>query len=203
MPVDPTTLYVYWEVREDTLALLRKGQGDGTVALHVLVIVPTWDGPKSRAWDVDVHAAFGDWFLRDMPTGSVVRVAVGWRGPNGFVPAAHTYAVEPTPDSHSPIVADLLAHWAPGGTEPIQPAHDQVQDVARALAVQEVRRHAIGAMTAEAAAALGRRRGEDGAWYVEEAGPLGSSDLRLRRLGREGGPFGSSERSRPLGSSSM
>lgn len=211
MPVDPTTLYVYWEMREDTLALLRKKFGDGTIALHVLVITPTWDGPKSRAWDIDVHGALGDWFVRDLPTGAVVRVAVGWRGPQGFVPAAHTYAVEPTPETRSPIAADLLAVWSPWGTEPVAASVEHAVDVARTLAVQEVRKHAIGAMAREAAAALGLRRrgvgpaGAEGYWVEEEA-PLGSSELRRRRFvpagpAAEVGPLGASERS--LGSSEL
>jgi hypothetical protein len=177
MPVDPTTVYVYWEIRDETLALLRKDAKDGSVALRVLVIVPTWDGPKVASRDIDVQSAVGDWFLRELPDGSVVRVAVGWRSNDaGFVPAAHTYAVEPTPETRSPIVADLLVRWTPWGIEPAgQDA--KALEIARAMALQEVRRHAIGAMAREAAAALGLRP----SLLSEEMG--GSSDRWQRPLG--------------------
>lgn len=201
MSVDPTTLYVYWEIRQDTLALLRKGSEGGSVALRVLVIVPTWDGPRSQTREIDVSSAVGDWFLRDLPTGSVVRVAVGWRGTEGFVPAAHSYAVEPTPETSSPIVAGLLARWTPWGTAPIDATGEKALEVARALAVQEVRRHAMGAMTAEAAAALGLGRGAGPYGARAGLGPVGSSDLGVQRIGSLGSgssglpPLGSS----PLG----
>jgi len=179
MPVDPTTIYVYWELRDETLSLLRK-EGEGSVALRVLVIVPTWDGPKVATRDIDVHSAVGDWFLRELPEGAVVRVAVGWRSQDGFVPAAHTYAVEPTPETRSPVVADLLVRWTPWG---IQAAGQDAKalEIARAMALQEVRRHAIGAMAREAAAALG----------LAPPGPFEAAG-------------GSSERwQRPLGASEM
>jgi hypothetical protein len=176
MPVDPTTIYVYWELRDETLALMRK-DGEGTVGLRVLVIVPTWDGPKVASRDIDVHSAVGDWFLRELPEGAVVRVAVGWRSKDGFVPAAHTYAVEPTPETRSPVVADLLVRWTPWGIEPAgQDA--KALEIARAMALQEVRRHAIGAMAREAAAALGLSPGAVGAGSSERwQRPLGASEM--------------------------
>jgi hypothetical protein len=178
MPVDPTTIYVYWELREETLAMLRKESSDGTVALRVLVIVPTWDGPKVASRDIDVHSPIGDWFLRELPEHAVVRVAVGWRSRDGFVPAAHTYAIEPTPETRSPIVADLLVRWSPWGIALADERDGKALQIARALAVQEVRRHAIGAMAREAAAALAPSRG-----------PLGASELVMPE-----GALGSSER---------
>ena len=175
MPVDPTTVYVYWEIREETLALARKDAKDGSVALRVLVIVPSWDGPKVASHDIDVHSAVGDWFLRELPEGAVVRVAVGWRSNEaGFVPAAHTYAVEPTPETRSPIVADLLVRWTPWGIVPASGQDPKALEIARAMALQEVRRHAIGAMAREAAAALGLR---------PEGAPSGSSERWQRPLG--------------------
>jgi hypothetical protein len=172
MPVDPTTVYVYWEIRDETLALLQKDAKGGSMALRVLVIVPTWDGPKVTSRDIDVPSHTGDWFLRELPEGAVVRVAVGWRSEGGFVPAAHTYAIEPTPETRSPIVADLLVRWTAWGIEPA--GHDaKALEIARAMALQEVRRHAIGAMAREAAAALG----------LTPAAPLGASERWQRPLG--------------------
>lgn len=172
MPVDPTTIYVYWEIREETFALLRKDASVGSVALRVLVIVPTWEGPRVASRDIDVQSHIGDWFLRELPEGAVVRVAVGWRAEGGFVPAAHTYAVEPTPETRSPIVADLLVRWTPWGIEPAG-QEAKALEIARAMALQEVRRHAIGAMAREAAAALG----------LTPAVPLGASERWQRPLG--------------------
>lgn len=179
MPVDPTTIYVYWEIREETFAMMRKDSDHGHVSLRVLVIVPTWDGPKIATRDIDVHAPVGDWFLRELPENAVVRVAVGWKSDQGFVPAAHTYAVEPTPETHSPVVADLLVKWFPWGIAPVEMHDAKALEVARALALQEVRRHAIGAMAREAAAVLQSARGPLGASDLSMDRPMGASDRHL------------------------
>jgi len=48
IPVDPHTLYVYWEARDATLAPLRVTYPDGSLALRLVVVVPTWEGRRRR-----------------------------------------------------------------------------------------------------------------------------------------------------------
>jgi hypothetical protein len=145
IPVDPVTLYVYWEVRERTLEYVRGEQPGGTIVLRVVVVVPTWDGPQSSVRDHDVHATLGDFFVRDLPPGCVVRAAIGYRNGSVFVPLAHSPALETPPDAPSPLVADTLVRWTPNGTSRVSGADRDAASIQRALgrvrkvAVQEWR----------------------------------------------------------------
>jgi hypothetical protein len=122
VPVDPTTMFAYWEIREGTFAHMRRKYPDGRVALRVLVITPSWEGPLSTTTDLDVGVSLGDWFIRDLPPGAIVRVAVGWRRGDGFTPIAHCPALETPPASASPIVADTFFTWSPMGMVRIEEA---------------------------------------------------------------------------------
>jgi hypothetical protein len=135
IPVDPRTLYVYWEVREQTLAIVRSGTTPaGAIALRVIVIVPTWDGPRSSTRDHDVHSTLGDYFITDLPAGSVVRAAIGLRCGELFVPIAHSPPLETPPGGPSPLVADVLVRWTPKGVLlPISPSDRDAESIARAL----------------------------------------------------------------------
>jgi hypothetical protein len=122
VPVDPTTMFAYWEIRESTFAHMRRKFPDGHVALRVLVITPSWEGPLSTTTDLDVGVSLGDWFIRNLPSGAIVRVAVGWRRGDGFTPIAHCPALETPPASASSIVADTFFAWSPGGMVRIEEA---------------------------------------------------------------------------------
>jgi hypothetical protein len=122
VPVDPTTIFAYWEIRESTFAHMRNKYSDGRVALRVLVITPSWEGPLSTTTDVDVGVSLGDWFIRDLPPGAIVRVAVGWRRGDAFTPIAHCPALETPPASASPVVADTFFAWSPRGMVRIEEA---------------------------------------------------------------------------------
>lgn len=174
MNVDPTTLYAYWEIKEDTFAHLRERKPNGKITLRVLVMQPAWDGPRATIHDIEVHAAVGDWFVRELPEGAVLRASVGWKTVDGvFVSAAHSRGVEPTRRDRSPAVAQWLARWTPEATYSLGAAEPEAQKLARALARIEARRIARVAageldQAAEDMAELGRR-------------PLGSSD-RVSRM---------------------
>jgi len=133
IPVDPTTLYAYWEVRDLTLEFVRAPRPDGVMALRVIVIVPTWDGPQSTIRDHDVHSSLGDYFVRDLPAGCVVRAAIGWRHGDTFVPIAHSPALETPPGAPSPLVADVLVRWTPRGACAVAPADHDAASILRAL----------------------------------------------------------------------
>ena len=167
MSVDPETAYVYWEVTPETFESMRK-QGEGSLALRVLVIVPPWDGPRTATRDIHVHSAYGDWFVRELPKDAIVRAAIGWLLPGGvFVSAAHSFPAEPAPRDRAGILADVLARWTPEATYEAGVLDADAIAVARAVARSEARRIAEERT----------RRGDD-AWVPGRAsafGGLGSS----------------------------
>jgi hypothetical protein len=140
IPVDPTTLYVYWEIRQKTLDYLRATRPGGTVSLRAVVIVPTWDGPRSSVRDHDVHSELGDYFVRDLPGGCVVRVAVGYRQGDAFVAVAHSPSLETPPGAPAPVVGDVLVRWTPHGAVPVTRRDPDAPSIERA--VERIRRGA-------------------------------------------------------------
>jgi hypothetical protein len=133
IPVDPQTLYVYWEVREKTLEYVRAERPGGAIALRVVIVVPTWDGPRSSVRDRDVNATLGDHFVRDLPAGCVVRAAIGYRAGDAFVAIAHSPALETPPGAPSPLVADVLVRWTPQGTVRVAHGDHDAASIERAL----------------------------------------------------------------------
>jgi hypothetical protein len=140
IPVDPRTLYVYWEARESTLAYLRAARGGGSLVLRLIVVEPTWDGPRSSRRDYAVESSVGDQFVRDLPGGCVVRAAIGWKHGEAFVPIAHSPALETPPGAPSPLLADVLVRWTPQGPTPV--AADDRDAVAIQRALGRARREA-------------------------------------------------------------
>jgi hypothetical protein len=140
IPVDPTTLYVYWEIRRRTLDYVRATRPGGVIALRAVVIVPTWDGPRSSVRDHDVHAELGDHFLRELPSGCVVRVAIGYRHAGAFVAVAHSPALETPPGTEAPIVSDVLVRWTLHGAVPVSRRDPDAPSIERA--VSRIRRGA-------------------------------------------------------------
>ena len=167
--VDPATLYVYWEVRDDTIASMKKRHAEGALTLRVLVIVPTWDGPRTYTRDIDVRAQLGDWFVRELPKDAIVRAAIGWLAPDGaFLSAAHSFTAQPAPRDRAAAFAERLARWTPSGTVALDAATADAEAarVARALARSEARR---------IAEERSRREGE-GLGRVARVGTLGASE---------------------------
>ena len=146
IPVDPTTLYVYWEARSATLDHLRASHAGGALSLRIVAVEPTWDGPRSSTRDVGVDASLGDWFVRDLPSGCVVRAAIGWKSGQEFAPIAHSPALETPAGAPSPIVADVLVRWTPKGTTRLAPGDPDAAAIERALG--RVRREAARARQA-------------------------------------------------------
>jgi hypothetical protein len=170
LSVDPTTLFVYWEVRDATLGHLTSSRPGGTIALRLLVVTPTWDGPRTSVLDYDVHAQIGDYFVRELPMGTVVRAAVGWRIGDVFVPIAQSPALETPPGAPCSILADVLVRWTPTGAILVSPDDADADRIARALGIARAR--------------WTRARGEDEYEYTEEEGALGASE-RFARQRRE------------------
>ena len=125
IPLDRETLFVRWEARDETVEALRATRARGRLAVRVVAIRPTWDGPQSSVRDVDVDAPLGDAFVADLPTGSVVRAALGWRDGELFVPIAHSPALETS--------ADALVRWTPAGAVPLASADPDAHSIARTV----------------------------------------------------------------------
>lgn len=176
MPVDPVTLYVYWEIRGSTLEQVRAARPNATVALRVVAVVPTWDGPRSTIRDQDVIATLGDFFVRDLPGGSTVRVAVGLRDAGGFEPIAHCASLEMPAGAPCPFVADTLVRWTPDGAAAEVPrSAAATAQVSRSAAAEVPRSAAATAQVSRAAAAevsrsaAGASLGASEAWLSERS----------------------------------
>ena len=168
LPVDPTTLFVYWEVRERSWEHLQAQRAGGGVVLRVLVIQPAWDGPRTETRDYPVGARMGDWFVRDLPAGCVVRAAIGWKENVAFLPVAHSPALETPPGFPSPVLAESFVRWTPRGSFRV-PADD-----------------VMGTQVARAVDAFRQRiDGQPGAWAAVAGAAPGGHDA-----GFGGAPFG-------------
>ena len=133
IPVDPRTMFVYWEVRDETLAYLKRTHRDGQISLRVLIIEPTWDGPRTYVRDHVVGAQVGDYFIRDLPLGCVVRTGLGWREGEAFVSVAHSPTLEVPPGSASPVFAESLVRWTVEGVTHIESSEEDAEGIMRAL----------------------------------------------------------------------
>lgn len=94
LPVDPTTVFVYWEVRAHTKTFAEGKRPGGRFVLQVVEVEPTWDGPKVSERVVEVLSDFGDYFLRDLKVRSAIRIAIGWHHEGTFYPIAHSPTFE-------------------------------------------------------------------------------------------------------------
>lgn len=95
--VAPTSLKVSWSMRKATLEHAREEHPGAKIAVCVLVVQPTWDGPRPTASCHELDACEGDFLAGDLPSGCVVRAAVGCLDDGAFVPFAHSLASETPP----------------------------------------------------------------------------------------------------------
>jgi hypothetical protein len=134
IPVDPTTLFVYWEVRDETLRLAQRSAPHGALTLRVLVVVPSWDGPHASFRDSPLDAALGDCLVRDLPAGAVARAAVGLLAQDAFVPLAHSPLLEGAPGEPGSRGAESFVRWTPHvGSIPVSPADVDMASIQRAV----------------------------------------------------------------------
>jgi hypothetical protein len=139
LPVDPTTMFAYWEVRDRTREHLEGSRAGGRFVLRVLVVSPGWDGPRSSLRDIDVSGPLGDAFVRDLPKGAVVRAAIGWSVGDEFIAVAHSPALETPPGEPSPILAEALVRWTPRGAIPLGASDRDASSIERALGLARTR----------------------------------------------------------------
>ncbi len=179
IPVDPEALFVYWELRAELVARVRALRGEGVLALRALVIEPGWHGPRTSVRDHDVHADLGDFFLRDLPSGAVVRVAIGFRTPEAFLPLRHAPLLELPRRSPVEALGHTFVRWTPGGEVPEQnPRLEELSALALERARVERAHELADAQAAQAASGgeQGDARGRCAAQGAAQASvPLGSS----------------------------
>jgi hypothetical protein len=143
LAVDPYTLLVYWEISEGTLTELRAREAEPAIEIRVIAVEPSWTGPKSTVRDRRVASAFGELFLDGLPSGSVVRAAVGVRRGDEFFPIAHGPPVEIPPSGPAPLVGEKLVRWTVHGAQPIP--EDQEPCVAIGRVVHRIRQDSASA----------------------------------------------------------
>jgi hypothetical protein len=88
LPVDPTTLVVFWEVRVSTLKKLADEQAiRGEVMLRVVTLFRGEDGSMQRVERFEGPVPrVGDWFVWSVRNGASHEVSVGVMGRVGFTP---------------------------------------------------------------------------------------------------------------------
>jgi hypothetical protein len=131
--IDPVTLYVYWEVRDSTFEHIHRSRPEGVLTLRLLIITPEWDGPRSATRDFDVDGSVADRVVRDLPAGSIVRAAIGWRTGDAFLPIAHAAALETPPGLPCPMTAESFVRWTRRGLAPVLPRDSDYSSIGRAL----------------------------------------------------------------------
>jgi Domain of unknown function (DUF4912) len=133
IPIDPTTIFAYWEIRVATLTHLRRQRSKGVVALRAFIIMADWDGPRSFTRDIDVGEPIGEWVIRDLPAGAVVRVAMGWRTGDVFLPVGHSPALETPYSGPGPMPAEVAVRWTREGMVPVSPSDSDFGVIERAV----------------------------------------------------------------------
>jgi hypothetical protein len=116
--VDPRTVYVYWEVREQTMERLGARSAAG-ITIRVVAVEPSWNGPQTSIRDCVPGASLGEVFVSDLPAGAALRVAVGVGGGTAFVPIAHSAPLETPQSSAAASVGTKLVRWTPHGPLPV------------------------------------------------------------------------------------
>jgi hypothetical protein len=86
--VDPRSVYLYWEARDATLQRARERRPDGHLALRIVSVRPSWEGPDVRTREVAVELSYGDMSVRELEPGSIIRISLGWSAEGDFQPIA-------------------------------------------------------------------------------------------------------------------
>jgi hypothetical protein len=132
-PASPGTLFVYWDVSDGTRDRFLAAHPGGTLAIRVLLVEPTWDGPASVVRDLDVASVQGDSFVKGVPEGVHARVAVGWSAAGKFHPVAHSPALELETDGEGRALPGALKRWTLAGTVPLGRTDRDAASIERAF----------------------------------------------------------------------
>lgn len=113
--VEPTTVYLYWEVRPIVLARAHARRSEGTMVVRIVAVTPSWDGPIVEQRDLPIDALYGDAYVRSVRPGSNVRIAVGWLEHGDFAPFAIGDPVAMPRKEPAFAVASTVVRWTPEG----------------------------------------------------------------------------------------
>ncbi|HRI63578.1 MAG TPA: DUF4912 domain-containing protein [Polyangium sp.] len=196
--VDPTTVYVYWEVRPVVLARAHARLSGGTMVVRLVCVTPTWDGPLVEQRDVPIDALFGDAYVRGLRPGSNVRIGVGWLAHGEFAPFAIGDPVSTPRKEPAFGAASKMARWTPeGASAPVESGQMSVALLASALdRAADPRDSALVRPAPTVEQALFGSR-----WPVFELGARASAPEQPRKATRL--PLGGSSEYRPGGSSDL
>jgi hypothetical protein len=136
MPVDPKTVFLYWEVRQATADEAKRRAPEGRLIVRVVAVTANWEGPRVETRDVEVNELVGDRFVRDLPQGAVLRAAVGWSRLSSFEPLSVAMEMTAPPASMASVGSGELARFETEGVVPVESPADE----ALAQAVERARR---------------------------------------------------------------
>lgn len=132
--VDPTTVYVYWEVRPLVLARAHARLSEGAMVVRLISVTPSWDGPVVEQRDLPIDALYGDAYVRGLRPGSQVRIGVGWLAHGAFAPFAIGEPVVTPRKEPAFGTASRTARWMPQGVPvPVESGQTTVAMLATAL----------------------------------------------------------------------
>jgi hypothetical protein len=137
MPVDPKSVFVYWEVRARTAEQARRTAPEGRLVVRIVAVTANWNGPLIETRDIEVSELVGDWFVRDLPVGAVLRAAIGWARATEFEPISVAMDVTAPPAAPAALGAGELAEFTPDG---IVTRSRSESDDALAMALERARR---------------------------------------------------------------
>lgn len=122
VPLAASTAFVWW----------RSGvpRTDAPFVVRILVVTPSWDGPRTETHDVEVEPSKGELTVRDLPERAVVRAAIGWGAGESFTPIAYAPLLEAAPRA----AKSGLTLWTIKGLEPVElddPSSRAIADAVR------------------------------------------------------------------------
>jgi hypothetical protein len=133
MPVDPKTVFVYWELRQATVDEARQQAEKGKLIMRIVAVSASWEGPSVETRDIEIDELVGDWFVRDLPVGAVLRAAVGWRAASGFEPLSVAMELSSPQFGPAPVGAHELAQFTAEGVVPVERLRPEDESIAAAL----------------------------------------------------------------------
>jgi|GEM_PF-2452899 len=132
LPVEPTTLFAYWEVTPDAVAAVQRRLGDPDARLTIR-LVSHYAEARTRGIvrDVEVKDLAGEYFFIGLKAGGRHRLAVGLRSRSDlFEPLCHTGLAATAPAGPS---ADTRETWleVEPPARPAKPVPQPIRIVAR------------------------------------------------------------------------
>jgi len=119
LAVDPTTVYLYWEIRPQTLASARASKAEGALVVRVVGVTPSVHGSSTETRDTRVDALSGELFVRGLPSATEIRVSVGYKSGPNFEPFAVGVDLATPRTTPAAEVAKETRRFSDAGLEPL------------------------------------------------------------------------------------